>query len=107
MSQSIASPYPLPAVWWAGINRFRRHFPYRCLEVQFSDVRHRAFVEVWHCLPSLSIRRCCAISGLPSASARRLVKRLLRDFRTPHERGELAFGVNIDAAPFSRLIRPR
>ena len=88
--------------FWSAVSKFVRHFPYRSLVLQFPDVRHCAFIEVWHAIPSLSVRFCCSVSGLPSASARRLVKRL---HAAGHVRGEVAFGCNISASPLTRCLR--
>ena len=85
-------------------DRFARHFPYRCMEVQFQDIRQRAFIECWHRFPSASIRWVCKVSGLPRGSAVRLIRRLGRFGQ--HIRGRTAFGVSIDALPFTRYLPP-
>lgn len=79
-------------------HRFGRHFPYLVLELQFPDVRHRAFIEMWHAFPSASVRWLCLVSRLPRGSAFRLAKTLTDgQFLTHrHERGRIAFGCWVD-----------
>lgn len=105
--QHLISPYALnPDTFEVGINRFVRHFPYRVLEMQFPDHRHRAFLEVWHALPGVSLRFCCDVSGLPRGSALRLVKKVTSSLLYPHVRGAFAFDCDISEGHFPRVLAP-
>lgn len=103
----LPAPYALNGdTFEVAVNRFIRHFPYKVLESQFPSHRHRAFLECWHCLPEVSVRFCCDVSGLARGTADRLVKRLTGNRLNPHIRGAFAFGCDITEGLFPRRLAP-